>query len=55
MDRKKRTNNTNIRGVAPGIDPEDSYGEDATKAEIEHGESTKVTRLTYDEYNPSDK
>ncbi|MFD2046523.1 hypothetical protein ACFSTA_19470 [Ornithinibacillus salinisoli] len=53
MDKKKKTNQT--RGVAPGIDPEDSYGEKATNEEIKHGESTKVTRLINDEYDPSEK
>ncbi|MCR2823487.1 hypothetical protein [Lederbergia panacisoli] len=41
--------------VAPGIDAEDSYGEDATQLEIDNGDYTKVTRLIYDEYDPSEK
>ncbi|WP_196493870.1 hypothetical protein [Ornithinibacillus caprae] len=55
MDKKRKTNLKNVRGVAPGIDPEDSYGEDATNSEIEQGESTKVIRLINDEYDPSEK
>ncbi|MFD1361039.1 hypothetical protein [Lentibacillus salinarum] len=54
MDKKNR-NKTDRRVTAPGIDPDDSYGEPATDAEIEKGESTKVTRFTYDEYDPSEK
>ncbi|MFD2759615.1 hypothetical protein [Lentibacillus juripiscarius] len=52
MDKKKNKR-INSDVVAPGIDPDDSYGKHASKAEIEKGESTKVTRLTYDEYDPS--
>ncbi|MCG3420052.1 hypothetical protein [Oceanobacillus jordanicus] len=55
MDKKKRKIRTDNTVVAPGMDPEDSYGERATKFEIEKGESTTVTRVTYDEYDPSDR
>lgn len=40
--------------VAPGNDPDDSFGRDATPSEIKQGESTKVTRMMYDEYDPSE-
>ncbi|WP_199794689.1 hypothetical protein [Lentibacillus sp. Marseille-P4043] len=53
MNKKKMRKNNNVQ--APGIDPDDSYGEDATQSEIENEESTTVTRLTYDEYDPSEE
>lgn len=55
MDKKKKKPEIKDNIVAPGMDPDDSYGENATKAEIEKGESTTVTRLSYDEYDPSEK
>ncbi|MBP3950432.1 hypothetical protein [Bacillus suaedae] len=39
--------------VAPTIDEEDSYGQDATEEEIREGDSTTVTRLVFDEHDPS--
>ncbi len=39
--------------VAPGLDEEDSFGKDASKSDKEKGETTKVTRMIYDEYEPS--
>lgn len=51
-NRKKKEKTANKR-VAPGIDPEDSYGEKATQTEIKKGEYTTVTRLVYDEYDAS--
>ncbi|WP_449354046.1 hypothetical protein ACUL41_11655 [Virgibacillus natechei] len=54
MDKKKRKQRADSV-AAPGIDEEDSYGEKATKAEVEQGESTKVTRLVNDEYDASEK
>ncbi|UJL48365.1 hypothetical protein KFZ58_07475 [Virgibacillus sp. NKC19-16] len=54
MDKKKRKQRAESV-VAPGMDEEDSYGEKATKAEVEQEESTKVTRLVNDEYDPSGK
>ncbi|WP_205317617.1 hypothetical protein [Oceanobacillus zhaokaii] len=53
MDKREKKLLAEDPTVAPGINPEDSYGEKATKSEIEKGESTSVTRLTYDEYDPS--
>jgi hypothetical protein len=55
MDKKEKNSQVSDTAVAPGIDPEDSYGRDATKAAIKKGESTKVTRFVYDEYDPSKK
>lgn len=54
MDKRKRKREIDRDVTAPGIDPDDSYGEPATEAEIEKGESTRVTRLKYDEYEPSE-
>ncbi|MDY0395003.1 hypothetical protein ACFSMW_11465 [Virgibacillus halophilus] len=50
---RKRRQKASDNGVAPGIDPDDSYGENATDAEIAEGDSTTVTRLVYDEYDHS--
>ncbi|MBT2217936.1 hypothetical protein KK120_19215 [Virgibacillus dakarensis] len=55
MDKKRKKSDAYDNVIAPGIDPDDSFGKDATKSEIESGESTKVTKLTYDEYDPSEK
>ena len=38
---------------APGIDDREELNRSATPAEIERGESTEVTRLAYDENDPS--
>lgn len=54
MDKKKKSQLADSV-VAPGIDEEDSYGEKATKSEVKNGESTTVTRIVYDEYDPSEK
>ncbi|WP_176446755.1 hypothetical protein [Lentibacillus sp. CBA3610] len=54
MEKRKRKNERDNDVTAPGIDPDDSYGEPATRAEIEKGESTRVTRLRYDAYEPSE-
>ncbi|WP_249872480.1 hypothetical protein [Oceanobacillus saliphilus] len=53
MDRKQKKLRAEDSAVAPGMDPEDSYGKRATKSEIEKGESTTTTRLTYDAFDPS--
>lgn len=54
MNKKNGQTRIDHDVVAPGIDEEDSYGEDATRSEVEHSDSTKVTRLIYDEYDPSE-
>lgn len=53
MDKKNKKRKSAADYAAPGIDPDDSYGEPATRSEIENGESTMVTRLVYDEHEPS--
>ena len=55
MDKKKRKVTTDRQVTAPGIDPDDSFGKPATEDEIEKGESTRVTRLTNDAYDPNEK
>ncbi|SFA84896.1 hypothetical protein SAMN04488072_102300 [Lentibacillus halodurans] len=54
MDKKKRKSAINRDVTAPGMDPEDAYGVQASETDIKKGESTKVTRLSYDEYEPSE-
>ena len=44
MNKKKRDHETE-QNVAPTVNEEDSYGEDATEEEVEHGDTTRVTRL----------
>lgn len=52
LRNNKKKRETNIQ--APGIDPDDSYGKKANEKEVKSGESTRVTRLIYDEYERSD-
>jgi hypothetical protein len=52
---KKRNPNQSVeRKVAPTYDEEQSFGEDATDEDVKHGDATMVTRLVYDEYDPSE-
>ncbi|GAA0429082.1 hypothetical protein GCM10008983_01760 [Lentibacillus halophilus] len=51
MDERKKKQQ-DYDGVAPGIDPDDAFGQNASENDIKRGESTKVTRLIYDEYDP---
>ncbi len=53
MDKKNKLQKLRVpnSAQAPGIDPEDFYGKNATNEEVEKGESTQVTRLIYDEYD----
>lgn len=53
-DNKKKKEHEVTNAQAPGIDPDDSFGEKANEKEIKSDESTRVTRLTYDEYEKSD-
>ncbi|WP_442593957.1 hypothetical protein [Neobacillus sp. D3-1R] len=39
--------------VAPGMNDQEELEESATKQEIEKGEYTSVTTLSYDEVDPS--
>ncbi|WP_202406380.1 hypothetical protein [Pontibacillus yanchengensis] len=51
--KKRKSDSLEDEKVAPTMNEEDSYGEDATEEEVEHGNSTKVTRLVNDEIEPS--
>lgn len=55
MDKKKGKKRIADSVVAPGMNAADSFGEPATKDEIEKGESTTSTKFSYDEYDPSEK
>ncbi|MFC4559830.1 hypothetical protein ACFO3D_16720 [Virgibacillus kekensis] len=50
MDKNQLKHQDDRPKVAPGIDPDDSFGEKATEAEVKNNQSTQVTRLTLDEY-----
>ncbi len=39
--------------IAPGIDDQEELNKDATEEEIEKGDYTEVTTLSYDEVDPS--
>lgn len=39
--------------LAPGMDDQEELEQSASKEEIEHGEYTRVTTLSYDEVDPS--
>ncbi len=55
MNMRKRTPNlSKENNVAPTYDEEQSFGEDATEEEVKNGEATMVTRLVYDEVDPSE-
>lgn len=41
--------------IANGIDNDEELAEEATEEEIKRGDYTKVTRLAWDEYDPSEK
>lgn len=55
LEKRKNKQKIPDTAIAPGIDPEESYGKNATKSDIERGESTPVIRLVYDEYHTSGK
>ncbi|MBE4910019.1 hypothetical protein IMZ08_18435 [Bacillus luteolus] len=48
MDKKQ-----NIPSVAPGIDDDEELERSASKQEKDKGEFTQVTKLSYDEVDPS--
>jgi hypothetical protein len=39
--------------IAPGMNDQDELEQDATKKEIERGDYTNVTTLSFDEVDPS--
>ncbi|GMA58302.1 hypothetical protein C7445_11082 [Alicyclobacillus sacchari] len=40
--------------LAPGLDGVEGLNRDATRSEIANGEATRVVKLEYDEYDPSE-
>ncbi|MEH7504107.1 hypothetical protein V7152_19185 [Neobacillus drentensis] len=52
MKNKNRNRNTEP-SIAPGMDDSEELEQDATKDEIEKGEYTQVTTLSFDEVDPS--
>ncbi|MBB2479549.1 MULTISPECIES: hypothetical protein [Heyndrickxia] len=50
--QKKR--NGQEPSIAPGMDDAEELDRDATEAEIEAGDYTSVTTLSWDEVDPSD-
>jgi hypothetical protein len=54
VDKKKRIKNE-APTIATGIDDDEELNENATAEEIRRGDYTKVTKLVWDEYDPSGK
>lgn len=50
---KKNIQKKNEPTIAEGMNTEDELNQDATSAEIDRGESTQVTTLSFDENDPS--
>ncbi|MDY0410235.1 hypothetical protein ACFFIS_15170 [Virgibacillus soli] len=55
MERSKRRFHQNEDMIAPGMNTDDKLDMDASDTEKQAGETTKVTKLIYDEYDPSEK
>lgn len=53
MLKNKNENRNNEPTIAPGLDDSEELEQSATRAEIEKGEYTQVTKLSYDEVGPS--
>ncbi|WP_179133904.1 hypothetical protein [Halobacillus massiliensis] len=53
MEKNKRKQKESEFKEAPTSNDADLFGKDASEEEIREGESTKVTKLVYDEYDPS--
>jgi hypothetical protein len=51
---KKQRKENDEPTIAEGIDTEDELMKDATKEEVEKGEYTRVTTLTFDENEVSE-
>ena len=49
---KKRNDITDSK-IAPGMDDQEELEQSATEGEIERGDYTSVTTLSYDEVDPS--
>lgn len=53
MKKGSRKNENNGATVAPGMDDTEELNQEATNQEVETGEYTEVTVLSYDEVDPS--
>lgn len=59
IDKNNRRSHTSSESVpaeaklAPGLEGVEGLDTTATKEDVEKGDSTKVVRLEYDEYDPS--
>jgi len=53
MISKKKRQPENEPTIAPGLDDQDILEQSATEEEIQNGEYTNVTTLSYDEVGPS--
>ncbi|MGG1679151.1 hypothetical protein ACIFOT_26010 [Neobacillus sp. NRS-1170] len=50
---KRRNLNQNMPRIAPGMDDQEELEQSATEEEVEKGDFTSVTTLSFDEVNPS--
>ena len=50
---KRRNLNQNMPQIAPGMDDQEELEQSATEEEVEKGEFTSVTTLSFDEVDPS--
>ncbi|ETI68203.1 hypothetical protein [Neobacillus vireti] len=50
---KKKDNQYERPTLAPGIDDQEELEQSASEKEIDNGEYTRVTTLSYDEVDPS--
>ncbi len=53
-DDRPSSQDADDTSLAPGLDGVAGMDDGATEREIEDGESTTVTKLVYDEYDPSE-
>lgn len=53
MNKENKRKQSTGPTVAPGMDDTEELEQNATQAEVEQGEYTEVTNLSYDEVNPS--
>jgi hypothetical protein len=51
--KDKNNNKSNEPTIAPGMNDNEELEQDATKQDIQKGEFTQVTTLSYDEVDPS--
>jgi hypothetical protein len=54
QEMKSKRDNKQIKPtLAPGMDDQEELNQSATEKEVERGEYTSVTTLSYDEVDPS--